>query len=415
MSDKRATPDPARAAPRRKRAAPTIDLTATEVSAGSNERPSSPQEQPAATAESKAAAEPERPETAAAQAEARGPEPSHTAGTNSSLEQPVWRSVPVLAGGLLGAAVAAIALGALWFAGALPVRHVASSDNQAVEALAERVTKIESLLAKLPPSEPNVSDRLAAADNAMKSLGIALTALAKRSDEIASNAGDARVRADAAERAVAQLRDNVQNLTRNSSGGLSAADVETIQKRLAALEQAGKKPIDDVPARRALIATALRDAVASGKPFASELEQAKSLGADGNTLTPLVPFATTGLPTADALAQELRALIPTLRNAASAEMPTGSLLERLQANAGKLVRIRPVDAPPGDDRSAIPARIEAAAAHADIDGALADLLRLGDAARAPAREWIAKAQARQAALVAARQFAAESARTLGKQ
>src|SRR5665647_701560 len=96
--------------------------------------------------------------------------------------------------------------------------------------------------------------------------------------------------------------------------------------------------------------------------------------------------------------------------ASGAQAPAGGFLERLQANAGKLVRIRPVDAPPGDDPAAVLACVEIAAAHADIAAALSDLGKLSIATRAPAQDWINKADARQAALAAARQFAAETAR-----
>ena len=95
------------------------------------------------------------------------------------------------------------------------------------------------------------------------------------------------------------------------------------------------------------------------------------------------------------------------------QAPEGGFLERLQANAGKLVRIRPVDAPPGDDPSAVLARLEIDAVKADIAAALADLGKLADATRAPAQDWINKANARQAALAAARQYAADTARALG--
>jgi hypothetical protein len=94
------------------------------------------------------------------------------------------------------------------------------------------------------------------------------------------------------------------------------------------------------------------------------------------------------------------------------QAPSG-FLERLEANAGKLVRIRPVDAPKGDDASSVLARIEIDAAKADIPAALADLGKLNDATRAPAQAWIAKAQARQAALADARRYAADAARALG--
>jgi hypothetical protein len=112
-----------------------------------------------------------------------------------------------------------------------------------------------------------------------------------------------------------------------------------------------------------------------------------------------------------ALAQELRALLPALMK--SSQAPTG-FLERLEANAGKLVRIRPVDAPAGDDASAVLARVEVEAAQAAIDDAIIDLGKLDAATRAPAQDWIRKAKARQAAFAAARQFASETTHALGK-
>ena len=78
------------------------------------------------------------------------------------------------------------------------------------------------------------------------------------------------------------------------------------------------------------------------------------------------------------------------------------------------MRIRPVDAPAGDDASAVLARVEIEVAHAAIDDAIVDLGKLDAAARAPAQDWITKAQARQAAFAAARQIASEATHALGK-
>jgi hypothetical protein len=247
----------------------------------------------------------------------------------------------------------------------------------------------------------------------MKSLGIALTALTKRHDETAAGAAEARARADAAEKAVTQMRASIQDLTKNALPGLSPAEVDIVQKRIAALEQTAKAQPADSSARLALSAAALREAVLSGVPFVTELEEVKVLGADEKVLAPLTPFAKNGAPTNAALAQELRALIPALMKSSAAQAPTG-FLERLEANAGKLVRIRPVDAPAGDDASAVMARVEIEAAHAAIDDAIVDLGKLNAAARAPAQEWITKAQARQAAFAAARQIASEATHALGK-
>jgi hypothetical protein len=418
MPDKRTTPDSASRAPRRKRPAPTIDLTATEVpQAATRGGPTTPAQSPPAQ---------EEPVIAHGTIPKPKPEPEPEGSTASqgpsSSGQTAWLSAPALAGGFVGAAAVAIVLAALWFAGALTPRSVASVDtgqvsgqvSGQVDALAQRVTKIEGILAKIPANDPTVSERLSAADNAMKSLGIALTALNKHSEEAAAGANDARARADAAEKAVTQLRSSVQDLSRNTSAGLSSADVDGMQKRLGALEQAVKSAPVDAAARLALSAAVLRDAVASSTPFAAELTEARSLGADEKTLNLLAPFAATGLPTAAALGKELSALIPAMQKASGGQTPAGGFLDRIEANASKLVRIRPVGAPEGDDASAVLARTKTEAEHADIDGALADLAKLDAATRAPAQGWIEKARARQAALAAARQLAGETAHSLGR-
>ena len=54
--------------------------------------------------------------------------------------------------------------------------------------------------------------------------------------------------------------------------------------------------------------------------------------------------------------------------------------------------MRPVNAPQGDEPSAVLARLEVDAANADIAAALADLAKLPDKVRAPAAAWIEKAQ-----------------------
>ena len=410
MADKRTTlqtPEGAQqAAPqaprRKKRAAPTIDLTATDMPPP--EAASPPQSDP-----------PPRP-VQATSADPAGPRPGGPFG------------LATLAAGVTGAAAVTLVLFALWLTGLLPVRTVASTDTAAhapadtktIDALTQRVSKIEEAIKKLPASDLGVAERLTAADNAMKSLGIALAALNRRSDEFTATAGQARERADAAVQAATDLRASMQEAAKNSTAGISPAEFDALQKRMAALEQSAKSARDDlakassadIAARLALSAAALRDAVASGAPYTAELAQAKSFGADEKTLASLVSFVASGVPGAPALAQELRALLPAMMKISGAQAPQGGFLERLQANAGKLVQIRPVNAPPGDDPSAVLARLEVDAAKADIAAALGDLGKLADATRAPAEAWIERAKVRQAALAASHQFAADTARAL---
>jgi hypothetical protein len=419
MSDKRKTPEVAEGASPRKRAVPTIDLTATEVPPDASGKEAPPPEQPT----------PAGPEMAA------GDPPNESVNWLSAIKG------PALAAGFAGAAVMMLVLFGLWLTGLVPIRYAGSTamrarvtalemelhdlqsrpagalDAKSIEALNARVAKIEETAGKSPASDAKLAERVAAAENAMKSLGLTLAALSHRSDDIAGDATLARDHAQAAEKAVAELRSSVQIAT------TASADVEALQQRIAALEQSAKTAASDIAkttatdtaARLALSAVALREEAFSGAPLSTALAQAKSLGADEALLAPLAPFAATGVPTQAALAQELRGLLPAMLKLFGAKAPPSGFLERLEANAGNLVRVRPVDAPAGDDTSAVLARLEIDTAHSDIPAVLADLGKLTEAQRAPAQTWIKQATDRQAALAAAQAFAAQAASALGKQ
>jgi len=400
MADEDTTPDPAEGARRRKRQAPTIDLKATDVS---------PQPDPAAQAD-----EATEPPTQGRE------ERSQDGGAEMQPEKhaaPEWLAVrPMLIGGLAGGALVAIVMAAVWFAGVVPARVAESggADPAAIAALNARLTRAEAAIASMPAGDKTIPDRLTAADNAMKSLGIALSALNKRSDEVAATAADARARAEQADKTTTDLRNVVQGLTQNTSGGSSPAELESVQKRLAALEETTKAGPVDRQARLALIGVSLRDAVARGVPFAAEVGEMKTLGAGEKQVAALAPFAAGGVPTTAALLQELNGLLPAILKASGTQTPPAGFMERLQANAEKLVRIRPVNAPAGDEAAAVLARLEIDVAHADINGALADLGKLDERMRQPAQDWISRARARQAAVAAADELVAVSARSLGK-
>jgi hypothetical protein len=442
MADKRKAPDAPEGAPRRKRAVPTIDLTATDVTPAdiTPADVTPPAAEPAAQQQAASEPPPPPPEEPKPTVETVPPAPEPAA--------PAWRDsklISLLAAGVAGGVVVAIVMGALWYSSAQPPApaggndtsaqiaslqqqvHILQSrpavavDTRTIELLNQRVARMETTLANLSKGDASITERLAAAESATKVLGVAVTALNQRNDDASANATRAREQADAAEKAVTQLRGSVQDAAKDASAAVAPAQLDALQQRLAALEQSSKAARDEiaktadaeVAARRALSAAGLRNAVVSGAAYSGELAQTKSLGADDATLTLLAPFAASGVPSAALLAQELRAQIPAMVKASGAPAPKGGFFERLEANASRLVRVTPVDAPRGDDPSAVLARIEIAGARADIPAALADLGELPEAARAPAQAWIAKAKARQAALDAANTLAADTARALG--
>ena len=68
----------------------------------------------------------------------------------------------------------------------------------------------------------------------------------------------------------------------------------------------------------------------------------------------------------------------------------------------------------GNDRGAVVARVTAAALRNDFDEARRELKTLAPADRAAAQAWLDKADARDAALAASRQFAADAMAALAK-
>jgi hypothetical protein len=372
-----------------------------------------------------------------------------------------------MAGGVIGAMIVAAIGGGLWAAGYVPSASTQQSDlpgrvamlekqvqalqkrslpkldtsalDKNVAALSQRVSKLESDIGNLPPSDKAAAQKLEALGSAVKSLNDSVSVLGKRVDDTAAAAKQAQQDAVAARTAVGDVKQSVASAQGQTTSVASDA-FDALQKKVGALgseltktrdslngevknllgevngaqQELAKVAANDRATRLALSATALRNAVVSGAPYAAELAQAKALGADAKALAPLTRFAQNGLPTKSQLANELITLIPAMRKAAGARKPAGDFLARLQANAEKLVRITPVQAPSGNDPSDVLARLDAEATHADIANALADLAKLPDTVRTPALAWIAKAKARQAALAAARNIAARAARALGK-
>ena len=131
-------------------------------------------------------------------------------------------------------------------------------------------------------------------------------------------------------------------------------------------------------------------------------------------LKPLDGFAATGVPTAAHLSRELLTLVPKLTPPAQPNDSTGSgLVDRLKTGAERLVRIERTDGV-GNDPGAIVARMTAAALHNDSNEARRELNTLSSSDRAAAQSWIDKANARDAALAASHQFAADAMAALAK-
>jgi hypothetical protein len=295
-----------------------------------------------------------------------------------------------------------------------------SVDAKALDDLTARVAKLEAGAggARSPAADPALANRMATLEGALKSLEEKISVVARRTDDVDLLARDAREKAQASAAAIAELTQKMARLSSTSELDASVNRIAALERVTGAMQadlaKRGVGETGDRPVRLAVTASALNAAVERGDAFAAELAAAKLLAGNAPALAPLEPFAATGLPSATALGRELVALTNALAQTSGAPPREGGLLERLQANAERLVRIRPLDEPPGDDPAAVLTRIEQRALQADLPGALAELAKLPAPARAAAQAWIAKAQARLAAVAASRRFATDAFAALGK-
>jgi hypothetical protein len=290
--------------------------------------------------------------------------------------------------------------------------HPGEPDRGAVEALANRVAKLEETIGRLGSAPVDVAsaERFSAVERDLKALSNRVGMLTQQGEGATAAARESRQRADANATAVAELAQKVGTMDNAAGRDKIVGEVRSLAERVGAVESTLSKARDS-SSRLAVAAIALNSAVERGQPFASDLAVVKSLGANPELVGPLEPFAAFGIPMPATLSRELLGLIPLLRAVGPIQ---GSFLTRLQANAEKLVHIRPQQEKAGNEVSAILDRIEIKAANADINGALAELENLPPAMRAPADAWIEKTKARSAAEGSSRRLLAASLAGLSK-
>jgi hypothetical protein len=390
-----------------KRAPPTIDLDASEVSSETKVVPEPP---PETKFEPKSNIGPNpEPDPASAAKPEPEPEGETPERPKAAASPPVSRPIsPWVIAPFSGAVAAALVIAVGWMLGWPPVQPAPTGPQaSAVDELTARVAGLESKSGK-PVPDPAVAARLDALDKSLNASRADVASLRAQSDRLASAMTEAK------------------SAPRDSAAGAIdlSADLSALNERIAGIERATQgaaavqpaKAVDDMPLRRVVAAALLDVAVRHGDPFSAALTAAKSLAPDPDALKPLDEFAAGGVPSPVVLSRELLTLVPKLSPTPVADNPTtgaSGLVDRLQAGAAKLVRIERTDAV-GTDRGAVVTRATAAALRNDFTEARRELNMLAPADRTAAQGWLDKAAARDAALAASRQFAADAMTALAK-
>ena len=229
--------------------------------------------------------------------------------------------------------------------------------HKPIDALGQRVGSSKPTIAKLPAGDAGVADRLAAADNAMKSLGVALAALSHRTDDTAANAGRAqarRCRGKSGGRTARGDEGRCHECHRPESRRPKSKRCKSASPRWSSRQDRARRHRQGILGRQCRAARLERGGAARRRVERRAVRgrtrrRSNRSAPTTRRLAPLAPFAATGVPSAQRWRTSSRA-DPGHAQDAGAQAPQGGFLERLQANAGKLVRIRPVNAPPGDDR-----------------------------------------------------------------
>jgi hypothetical protein len=390
---------------RPKREPPTIDLEAV-----------SRDTRPAADAPAESVPEPEIAAAEPSAESATAPADEATSREEAPIVPPPPRPVsPWIVAPVSGAVAAALVIGVGWMLGWPAIQPAtappATQQNAAaIDGLTARVAGLEAKSGKL------IADpRTEALEKSVAALRGELATTRAQGEKLASALNEAK----SAPRADGPAAPDFTALTERLAQieiQMRAQGAEIAQQgsKLSQAQSADAKAANDMPWRRVLAAVLLDVLVRVGDPYPVALSTAKALAPNPDGLKPLEPFADKGVPNANRLSTELLALVPKLMPAQQAAATTGTgIVDRLQAGAAKLVKIERTDTA-GTDRGAVVARITAAALRNDFSEARRELKTLSPEDRAPVQGWLDRADARDAALAASRQFATEAMAVLAK-
>ncbi|WP_343698329.1 hypothetical protein [Caulobacter sp.] len=171
-----------------------------------------------------------------------------------------------------------------------------------------------------------------------------------------------------------------------------AADVERLDERITALES-GQRGVTDAAAA-ALAASTLAEAAGTSRPFAAELARLERVLPGSPNLRALEPLSRTGAPTRAGLAVQFGNLAGRAASASRDPGAEADLFARIRYALSSIVSIRHVGSTKGTTPDAMLARAQALLDEGDIEGAVAALDPLPDAARDVLGPWFAAASRR---------------------
>ena len=316
----------------------------------------------------------------------------------------------------LAAVLAAVALSPYW---APPVASILPWGPRSVDAAAAADARIEALEHRNAALET----RLAEAEKALPRIAALEQRLSQAESRLASLAGGARDGQQTAQQqaqVLASLSDRLAILEQRvtafaaaNTGGASAdavkslgTELKMLEEKIAAQEQAIAKAQaaasggpERIDAALLVAVGQLRQAIATSRPYASELSAAKALARDRPEvlaeLQKLDASAQRGIPSLAVLSERLVQIAPAVLAAEPPPADAGwgdRVLLRLK-RFFNLRRVGEGSAAAGGAEAAL-AAAQAAMQAGDLAAAVAAMKRLSGPAAEPAKRWLADAEAR---------------------
>jgi hypothetical protein len=322
-----------------------------------------------------------------------------------------------LAGAIGGAVVAAlIAAGDYYLRPASDLAQADANRLTALEANSQRDGSAREAEARREASAlGDLTKRIGSLEAASSGAPPAVAAT-EATERLTAQMKDLRAAAEAGRERTAGLADRIAKLESEASRAsadspaLSAlgARIDKIEAAQAATKSesrgtAERSAAGDNAAAIAIVATEVRDKLASGAPFGQELAALERLDVGSEDLTALKAVVT-GAPTGKALAASFTAVAPKVLDATS-QAVRGGAVDRFLAHIRGLVHVHVLNEKAGDDPSALISQIEGALGRGDAAGALAAFSKLPEGARQAADDWASQANARRAADAAVQSIA----------
>jgi len=296
------------------------------------------------------------------------------------------------------------------------VAHLAAISGKIADLQASLGGEIAELRKSLPA---DAAEKLAAADEAIRSLGRELSNIRSEQARVTQKAETAKADTDrisgvtaAAKEEVARLAAVVGELRSSVESQLKtfarpadvAAAVDPITSKVAEIEQnvqtiASNEQSRQQNAERIVLSLELSNLKRAldrgqGQGYATELEEVQKASTGQLDLAPLERFKDTGVATPAELKAQFRPLINAVIDA-DLEPADGSVMDRLLAGAKSVVRVRRVSHDAEDTSTeAIVARMEAAIDEGRLGDVLAQAKLLPQRARVPIEDWLTKVTAR---------------------